>query len=129
MPLVAMFLQVQLAALSADGRVDAEEHRLFLRIARGLGLPEAEVQRLEASLRMHGNPSQQKLDDAYAAMGVNAQVSDADLKTAYRRLMSEHHPDKLAARGMPENMRGMAEERTRDITAAYDRIKTARGLV
>lgn len=127
--LVEMFLQVQLAALAADGKVDPEEHRLFLRIARGLGLPEAEVQRLEAGLRIHGNSSRQKLDDAYDVMGVDAQVSDADLKKAYRRLMSEHHPDKLAARGMPESMREMAGERTRDITAAYDLIKAARGIV
>lgn len=130
-PLVEMFLQVQLAALAADGKVNAEEHRLFLRIARGLGLPDVEVQRLEASLRMHSsgsNGSQRKLDDAYEVMGVNATVSDDDLKKAYRRLMSEHHPDKLASRGMPDSMREMAEERTRDITAAYDMIKAARGL-
>lgn len=127
-PLVEMFLQVQLAALAADGKVNAEEHRIFVRIARGLGLPEAEVQRLEASLRIHSNSSQRKLDDAYAVMGVDARASDADLKKAYRKLMSEHHPDKLATRGMPESMREMAEERTRDITAAYDLIKAARGL-
>lgn len=127
-PLVEMFLQVQLAALSADGKVNAEEHRIFVRIARGLGLPEAEVQRLEANLRIHTHSSQSKLDDAYEVMGVDAKASDADLKKAYRRLMSEHHPDKLAARGMPDSMREMAEERTRDITAAYDLIKEARGL-
>ncbi|TDU31378.1 DnaJ like chaperone protein [Panacagrimonas perspica] len=127
-PLVEMFLQVQLAALAADGKVSPEEHRLFLSIARGLGLPEAELQRLEANLRIHNNSSQHKLDDAYAVMGVDTQVSDVDLKKAYRRLMSEHHPDKLAARGMPDSMREMAEERTRDITAAYDLIKAARGL-
>ena len=127
-PLVAMFLQVQLAGLAADGKVSAEEHRLFLRIARGLGLSEAEVQQLEASLRIHSHAPQSKLDDAYEVMGVAPQVDDAELKKAYRRLMSEHHPDKLAARGMPDSMRGMAEERTRDITAAYDLIKAARGL-
>ena len=42
--------------------------------------------------------------------------------------MSRHHPDKLAARGMPENMRPMAEEKTREIRKAYDLIKEARGL-
>ncbi|MGQ0700569.1 MAG: co-chaperone DjlA [Panacagrimonas sp.] len=123
-----MFLQVQLAAVSADGAVNAAEHQMLVRIARGLGLSEAEVQQLEAAMRVHGNSSKQKLDDAYEVMGVPPSASDADLKKAYRKLMSENHPDKLAARGLPESMRQMAEEKTRDITAAYDAIKEARGL-
>src|SRR6056297_1252784 len=52
----------------------------------------------------------------------------SEVKKAYRRLMSQHHPDKLAARGMPENMRPMAEEKTREIRKAYDLIKEARGF-
>jgi DnaJ like chaperone protein len=40
--------------------------------------------------------------------------------------MSKHHPDKLAARGMPENMRAAAEERTREIRKAYDLINEQR---
>jgi len=40
--------------------------------------------------------------------------------------MSENHPDKLAGRGLPESMREMAEQRTREISHAYDVIKTAR---
>ena len=53
-PLLNMFLQMQLAAVAADGEVHAEEHALLLRIARGLGLSEADVQRLEAALRGGG---------------------------------------------------------------------------
>ena len=48
------------------------------------------------------------------------------MKRAYRKLMSENHPDKLAGRGLPESMREMAEERTREISHAYDVIKDAR---
>ncbi|MEX1057253.1 MAG: DnaJ domain-containing protein, partial [Natronospirillum sp.] len=53
-------------------------------------------------------------------------ASDAELKKAYRKLMSENHPDKLAGRGMPESMREMAEERTAEISHAYDVIKDVR---
>ncbi len=127
-PLLNMFLQFQLAAVAADGKVTAEEHSILLRIARGLGLSEAEVQQLEASLRMQGQSAEQKLDDAYQVMGLTPEASDAELKKAYRKLMSENHPDKLAARGMPESMRAMAEEKTRDITTAYDAIKQSRGI-
>lgn len=136
--LYVMFLQVQLAAVAADGEVNEAEHRMLVRIARGLGLSELEVRRLEAMMRVHGSysspggsspaSSQKKLDDAYQVMGMPPTASDADLKKAYRKLMSENHPDKMAARGLPESMRQMAEEKTRDITSAYDLIKAARGL-
>ncbi len=125
---IMMFLQVQLAAITADGDVHPAEHKILVRIARGLGLSEAEVLRLEATLRAPGRASKNKLDDAYATFGVDSNISDSDLKKSYRKLMSENHPDKLASRGLPESMRQMAEEKTRNITAAYDVIKEARGL-
>ena len=40
--------------------------------------------------------------------------------------MSEHHPDRLAAKGLPESMRAVAEQKTSEITRAYDLIKQAR---
>ena len=42
--------------------------------------------------------------------------------------MQENHPDKLAAKGLPENMRTLAEERAREINVAFDLIKKARGF-
>lgn len=133
--LLQMFLQVQVSAVAADGQVHPAEHEMLVRIARGLGLPESQVDQLEAMLRgAHagqaggaGNySSTQQIDDAYKVLGVSASASDADIKRAYRKLMSENHPDKLAGRGLPESMREMAEERTREISHAYDVIKEAR---
>jgi len=69
-----------------------------------------------------------RLEDAYAALGVSKDASDAEVKRAYRKLIGENHPDKLAARGLPESMRAVAEERSREINAAYDLIKEARGM-
>ena len=127
-PLLNLFLQLQLAAVAADGAVHPAEHRMLVRIARGLGLSETEVNRLEAMLRgERRGSSASDLADAYAVLGVSPQASDSDVRQAYRRLMSENHPDKLAAKGLPESMRPVAEEKTRTITAAYDRIKAARG--
>ncbi len=123
--LLQLFLHVQLSAIAADGMVDDSEHRMFLRIARGLGLSEADVERLEAGLRgtAHNSESPERgIQDAYATLGVSPAAGDAEIKKAYRRLMSRHHPDKMAARGMPENMRPVAEERVREIRQAYDSI-------
>ncbi|HEX7034138.1 MAG TPA: co-chaperone DjlA [Pseudomonadales bacterium] len=125
--LLNLFLQVQLMAIAADGRIHPAEHALLVRMTRRLGLPEGEVARLIAMLRTAaGGPSASasaapasQLADAYRALGVDPSASDAQIKRAYRKLMSENHPDKLAGRGLPESMREIAEERTREITAAY----------
>ena len=52
--------------------------------------------------------------------------SGAEINSAYRKLISENHPNKLASRGLPEPMRAVAEERSREINLAYDLIKSAR---
>lgn len=132
--LMSMFLQLQIAAVGADGRIHPAEHEMLVRIARGLGLSEAEVARMEAMLRGAasgdagaGQRSSVDLDWAYQVLDVSPQASDAEVKKAYRKLINENHPDRLAAKGLPESMRPMAEEKTRDLTTAYDRIRQARG--
>ncbi|HKJ19649.1 MAG TPA: co-chaperone DjlA [Woeseiaceae bacterium] len=136
-PLVQLFLQLQVMAISADGRVDPTEHAMLVRIARRLGLSEADVSQLEALLRAGttgpsgrgARPTQSKLADAYIALGVTPDTDAAGIKRAYRKLISQNHPDKLAARGLPESMRAVAEERSREINSAYDLIKEARSDV
>ena len=71
-------------------------------------------------------PTQDKLADAYTALGVSPDTDAAGVKRAYRKLISQNHPDKLAARGLPESMRAVAEERSREINSAYDLSKAAR---
>lgn len=137
-PLVQLFLQLQVMAVAADGKVHPAEHAMLVRIARRLGLNERDVAQLEALLRATsgsrpggapGKPTQDTLADAYAALGVEPDAAPADIKRAYRRLISKNHPDKLAARGLPESMRAVAEERSRELNAAYDLIKSSRGFV
>jgi DnaJ like chaperone protein len=133
-PLVQLFLQLQIMAVAADGRIDPAEHAMLVRVARRLGLHESDVSQLEALLRAAaGGPSgpgapppKDRLADAYAALGIAPSASPAEIKRAYRKLISQNHPDKLAARGLPESMRAVAEERSREINSAYDLIKAAR---
>ena len=55
-------------------------------------------------------------------------ASDADVTLAYRRLMSQNHPDKLVANGLPQSMIEAAHERTRQILEAYEVIRKHRGM-
>jgi DnaJ like chaperone protein len=133
-PLVQLFLQLQCMAVAADGRIDPAEHAMLVRMAQRLGLTEADVSQLEALLRAAmggpsargGQPPKDRLNDAYAALGITKDATPAEIKRAYRKLMSQNHPDKLASRGLPESMRPVAEERSREINSAYDLIKSAR---
>ena len=68
------------------------------------------------------------LAQAYAQLGLDSKVSDAEVKKAYRKLVSQYHPDKLISRGLPEEMMELAKTRVREINTAYDQIKQARGF-
>ena len=67
------------------------------------------------------------LNDAYKVLGVTESDDQNTVKRAYRRLMNEHHPDKLVAKGLPPEMMEMAKEKTQQIQAAYDLICKAKG--
>jgi DnaJ like chaperone protein len=73
-------------------------------------------------------PTADRLADAYQALGVRADAADADVTLAYRRLMSQNHPDKLVANGLPQSMIEAAHERTRQILEAYEIIRKHRGM-
>lgn len=129
------FVEIQLHAALIDGRIDPAERAVLDAICRELGIGAAAFQRLETLIRAQyrsaadtpgGRPD--GLAQAYSALGVNSNASDADVKKAYRRLMNQHHPDKLVARGVPEEMIRLAQERTRQINVAYERVKEARGI-
>ncbi|MBP7367698.1 MAG: DnaJ domain-containing protein [Pseudoxanthomonas sp.] len=63
-------------------------------------------------------------ENPYAELGLTAEASDAEIDQAYRRLISQYHPDKVA--GAAPELRAQAEQRSRAINAAYDRIRTLR---
>ena len=66
--------------------------------------------------------------DYYSILGLNQSASSNDIKKAYRRLMSENHPDKLIAKGVPDEMIKIATERSQEISNAYEVIRNARGM-
>jgi len=133
--LIQMFLEIQLQAAYADGVMHPSEEDVLAHICQKLGIPLAQLKRLEDMLKagfgstgyQQASPSRNTLEDAYAILGVDKSTSDAELKKAYRRLMSQHHPDKLVAKGLPEEMVQDANEKTQQIKSAYEQIKESRG--
>lgn len=139
------FLIVSLISLGmADGHMDEIENRVVQRIAQGIGMSQMQLQQLIMMLEAQHNffrgrqqggsyqrssqtyTAQQDVDTAYRALGVESSASDAEIKKVYRNLMKEYHPDKLMAKGLPENMVKVATEKAQEIQAAYDLIKMHR---
>ena len=141
--LLGMFVEIQLQAAYADGRLDPSEDRLLLQICSRLGLSEFDYRRFERMVRAQqgfsgradagdsgrgrGASAGPSLSEAYQVLGVDRAASDADIKRAYRRLISRHHPDKLVSKGLPEEMMKVAAQKTQEIRQAYERIREARG--
>lgn len=144
MNLKMMFLQIQFSAAWADGELSEAEQRVLVVIARTLRIPDQLYRQIEAmvgafarraragagagSERASAPTEANDLHEAYAILGVSADAPDDQVKRAYRRLMNQHHPDKLVAKGLPEDMMAVATRRAADIQNAYDTVKRDRGL-
>lgn len=130
--LIQMFMEILITTALADGVMDQAERMAIYNIGEQLLFPSTAVDQLihMVSAQQHyaNEPAAASatLDDAYAVLGISADASDADIKKAYRRQMSQHHPDKLVSKGLPEEMIKLATEKTQEIKAAYDQIKKAR---
>ena len=131
--LIRMFLEIQMQAAYADGVLDQAEEAVLRKICTHLGISRFEYESIklqfQAQQRFYGQSKHkpaEMLDDAYAVLGVPASATDAEVKKAYRRLMSQHHPDKLVAKGLPEEMMTIAKEKTQKIRKAYEVVKDSR---
>lgn len=117
----------------ADGKLDQAERELLEQVATQLNYTRAEFNRILDMVLGQSHFSQPRQDsktalaEAYQALGVTADSSDQQIKRAYRKLMSQHHPDKLIGQGVPEDMIAVATEQAKEIQLAYDLIKKHRG--
>ncbi|AEQ52019.1 J domain-containing protein [Pelagibacterium halotolerans] len=65
--------------------------------------------------------------DPYAVLGLAPDVTDDELRRTYRRLVAEHHPDRMIAKGVPEELMGLASAKMASINTAYRDVTRARG--
>ncbi len=131
-----LFVEIQLSIVSVQGQITSSQYQILQQVAGYLNFSQAQLELLLQSYQAHrrfsSRPRQQqttqhRLQDAYQVLGVTQTASDTVLKKAYRKLMSQHHPDKLMAQGVPAEMLELAKQRTQEIQAAYEMIKQQRG--
>lgn len=148
--LLRFFVEVQMQAALHDGQLDSKEQQILLTIAEILGMSRLQFEQMLAMLaaaqrfrfgfyhyqqqggyQQQGNYQQSysgaSLNDAYSVLGVSANDDQNTVKRAYRKLMNEHHPDKLVAKGLPPEMMDVAKEKAQQIQAAYDLICKQKG--
>lgn len=143
--LLQMFIEILLHAAYADGQIKTEERRLLHHICAQLGFSQSDFAMLDGMIRAQrafhhdgeharyqqhepARPSRDLIQEAYQMLGVTASASDSEVKRAYRKLMNQHHPDKLVSKGLPQEMIRIATEKTQEIQAAYDTICQVRGI-
>lgn len=148
--LIRMFLEIQTRAALADGSLHPRERDVLYVIGEELGISRAQfdqfLRMMQGGASFGGGfhyqqyqqqsagggsrqaPSGPTLEDACSVLGVTPNDDAATIKRAYRKLMSEHHPDKLVAKGLPPEMMEMARQKAQEIQKAWELVKTAKGI-
>jgi len=147
--LIHVFLEIQLQAAHADGSVSSPEKAILNEICRLLNISHFTLEMLNRRVQaqrafyqhrsgygyqrqqknhsnIHSFHSTQALKEAYQALDIDPSSTNQDVKRAYRKLMSEHHPDKLVSKGLPKEMMDVAKKKTQEIQSAYDLIQKHR---
>jgi DnaJ like chaperone protein len=110
----------------ADGQLNPREQEFIRRVHARFGLDQTAWDRA-----LGGAPPRQPAtaeDDPYQQLGLTASATGEELRTTWKKLMRENHPDTLAARGVPQDFVKRASDKVARINAAWDRIKRDRGL-
>jgi DnaJ like chaperone protein len=133
--LCRMLVQIQLQTALWGGSLNTASREVLAKICAAIGVSAFEVVQMEALLRMQQyarqpqpQPAIDRVAQAYEVLGVTRESSNGEITKAYRRLMSQNHPDKLVAKGLPESMMRVAQEKTQQIRAAYEILREARGM-
>ncbi|MDX1676537.1 co-chaperone DjlA [Arsukibacterium sp.] len=131
---IRYFIEIQLGIANADGAMSREQYSLLQQVAMQLSVSQIQFEQLLAAYRAQQRFNQRGtqrsatngVQDAYKVLGVAPDCTDKELKRAYRKLMAQHHPDKLMAKGVPSAMLDVAKKRTQEIQAAYELLKNRR---
>ncbi|OCG21509.1 co-chaperone DjlA [Gilliamella sp. App4-10] len=152
-----IFCEQLIQAALVDGILDEKEQKILFIVADEFNIPRQQmamyIQMMMGSYHFHqqndnrqqnqrneyqhrnnhygnyqGRSAQSDLQNAYKVLGINSSAEITEIKRAYRKLMNEHHPDKLVSKGLPKEMLEAAKKRAQEIQAAYDLIKASRGF-
>ncbi|WP_440055205.1 co-chaperone DjlA [Pseudoalteromonas sp. T1lg65] len=144
-----LFLEIQIQMAFCDGHLSDQEKTLLRQVSKALGFADTHFTFLlkryqaEFEFRRHRHSQQQRQhqssgerqrtpanngltkNQALAVLGLEGGASERDIKKAYRKLMAQHHPDKLVSQGLPSHMMEVAKRKSQEIQSAYEFLKRA----
>ena len=114
----------------ADGAISQAEESLIQAAGTIFRFTPQEIEsiRMRYAAGQRGGSQVANPTRAYAVLGVEAAATPDEIKRAYRKLVSEYHPDKIASKGLPEEFTKFAADKFREIQAAYEEIRNLRGF-
>lgn len=119
--ILEFMLDILFRVSAADGDISGEEETLLLSAARIFRFSNSDYERIKSRYVSVSNKY-------YAVLKCDHNASDDEIKKQYRKLVTEYHPDKIEAKGLPEEFIKLANEKFKEIQEAYDEIKKERGL-
>ncbi len=131
-----LFVRLLLEVVLAKDSLRKDERAMIWKVCNELDIGRVELAQLEAMIRAQrgfrrspaGDADAARVRDAYAILGMSPNATNAEIKTAYRRLMNRNHPDKIAASNPDANVIAEAERRTREVRSAYEMLKARRSI-
>jgi len=106
----------------ADRVLHPNEVQFLAQVAKRFGITETEFSYIKAR---HAAPTKR---NPYDVLGAKPSMGNDELKSHYRKLIVENHPDKLMARGVPKEFVAIATEKIAAINEAYGLIAKERGI-
>lgn len=119
--LLEMIVDILLRVGYADGDITDAEEELAYTAARIFGISSSSFEYIKSRYARFAKRS-------YSVLGVDESATDAEIKSRYRKLVHEYHPDKLAAKGVPEEFGRYSRDRFEEIQSAYEEIRKERGF-
>jgi len=117
--LLHVMLDILLRVSIADGTLSRVEERLILSAKSIFSISDSQYVAIKSKYTTD-------TDKYYAILGITRNDSDEVIRTRYRKLVKEYHPDMIASKGLPEEFTKLAEDKFREIQEAYDRVREER---
>jgi len=119
--IIELMMDVLLRVSTADGSISSEEESMLLAAARIFNYSDTAFSRLKSKYI-------KEVNRFYAVLNCDETATNQEIKKQYRKLVSEYHPDKIEAKGLPEEFIKFANDKFREIQEAYDTVKKERGM-